>query len=134
MNGVLHHIEINVSDIEKSISFWRWLLTEKFNYIQCRKWEGGIEFKLGSTHIIFVQTDKNYSDSIFNLRKPGLNHLAFRCDSQQFVDSLTRELKERSITILYTDRHPFAGGKNYYAVFFEDPDKIKVEVVVNEIE
>jgi catechol 2,3-dioxygenase-like lactoylglutathione lyase family enzyme len=33
------------------------------------------------------------------------------------------------MTILYQDRHPHAGGENYYAVFFEDPDRIKVELV-----
>jgi hypothetical protein len=28
-----------------------------------------------------------------------------------------------------TLRSPFAGGASHYAVFFEDPDRIKVEVV-----
>ena len=40
--------------------------------------------------------------------------------------------EERSITVLYKHRHPFAGGDDYYAVFFEDPDRMKVEVVVTE--
>ena len=44
-------------------------------------------------------------------------------------DELTEKLRRRGITILYEDRHPFAGGSDYYAVFFEDPDRIKVEVV-----
>lgn len=53
--------------------------------------------------------------------------MAFHCDSKAFVDKLTVELKEKDVTILYADKHPHAEG--YYAVFFEDPDRIKVEVV-----
>jgi len=32
--------------------------------------------------------------------------------------------------ILYADRHPHAGGPDSYAVFFEDPERIKVELTV----
>ena len=59
----------------------------------------------------------------------GLNHLAFHADSRQQVDEMTEKLKGRGVTLLYTDRHPFAGGENHYAVYFEDPDRIKVELV-----
>ena len=59
----------------------------------------------------------------------GLNHLAFHALSRQHVDDVTRKLEAKGVTILYTDRHPFAGGEDYYAVFFEDPDRIKVELV-----
>jgi hypothetical protein len=41
---------------------------------------------------------------------------------------MTCELRERGVTILYEDRHPYAGGDDYYAVFFEDPDRMKVEI------
>jgi catechol 2,3-dioxygenase-like lactoylglutathione lyase family enzyme len=45
---------------------------------------------------------------------------------------MTVKLKEKGINILYTEKHPFAGGDNYYAVYFEDPDRIKVELVAPE--
>jgi len=32
MEGVLHHVEIYVSNLEQSTRFWKWLLTEKFTY------------------------------------------------------------------------------------------------------
>jgi hypothetical protein len=38
-------------------------------------------------------------------------------------------LRRRGTGILYQDRHPHAGGDDNYAVFFEDPDRIKVELV-----
>lgn len=132
MNGNIHHVEIYVSDLEKSVLFWKWLLTEKFSYTIFQKWDKGISFKLGDTYIVFVQTEKKYLESSYNRKNTGLNHLAFHCDSREFVDSLTKELREKNINILYEDKHPLAGGDDYYAVFFEDPDRIKVEVVAVE--
>ena len=132
MNGTIHHIEINVSDLEKSTGFWKWLLTEKFSYTILQNWDNGISFKFEETYLVFVQTDKEYLDSSFHRKNVGINHLAFHCGSREFVDLLTKELRERNINILYVDRHPFAGGNNNYAVFFECPDKIKIEVVANE--
>jgi catechol 2,3-dioxygenase-like lactoylglutathione lyase family enzyme len=57
-----------------------------------------------------------------------LNHLAFHARSKQQVDEVMRELHAKGVTVLYNDKHPNAGGKSY-AVFFEDPDRIKVELV-----
>ncbi len=129
MNGTLHHVEIYVSDLKRSTDFWSWLLTEKLSYTEFQKWEQGISFKFNETYIVFVQTEAKYSEVAYNRKNTGLNHLAFHCDSIEFIETLTKELKERSVTILYEDKHPFAGGNYYYAVFFEDPDRIKVEVV-----
>ncbi len=132
MNGIIHHIEIYVSDLKRTILFWEWLLTKKFTYEIFQKWDRGISFKLGETYIVFVQTEKKYLSNPYNRKNTGLNHLAFHCSSKEFVDTLTKELKEKNINILYADKHPYAGGENYYAVFFEDPDRIKVEVVADE--
>lgn len=127
MNGTIHHIEIYVSDLEKTTLFWEWLLTSKFSYTKFQEWQHGVSFKLKDTYIVFVQTEDSYLDIAYHRKRTGLNHLAFHCDSKAFVDKLTAELKEKDVTILYADKHPHA--EDYYAVFFEDPDRIKVEVV-----
>jgi catechol 2,3-dioxygenase-like lactoylglutathione lyase family enzyme len=59
----------------------------------------------------------------------GLNHLSFDGGDREFVDTITVKLKQKGVKILYEDKHPYAGGENYYAVYFEDPDRIKVEIV-----
>ncbi|TWM56020.1 hypothetical protein CHCC14814_2001 [Bacillus paralicheniformis] len=41
---------------------------------------------------------------------------------------MTMKLRERGCRILYEDRHPFAGGSGHYALYTEDPDRIKVEL------
>ncbi|MCM2279063.1 MAG: VOC family protein [Oligoflexia bacterium] len=127
VKGVLHHIELYVSDLRRSIQFWKWFL-ESLGYEQFQEWEAGISFRLGDTYIVFVQTEARFLDVAYHRCRTGLNHLAFHAESPAHVDRLAEELKSRRVTILYEDRHPFAGDQNY-SVFFEDPDRIKVEVV-----
>ena len=125
--GLLHHIEINVSDLDASSAFWGWLL-ESFGYVLCQQWAEGRSWKKDETYIVFVQTDKKYLAHTYHRRHTGLNHLAFHADSREDVDRYTAELRHRNIKILYEDRHPHAGGEKDYAVYFEDPDRIKVEI------
>jgi catechol 2,3-dioxygenase-like lactoylglutathione lyase family enzyme len=125
---MLHHVEIYVSDLEKSIEFWDWFLIT-LGYEQYQKWEHGISWKYNETYLVFVQTEQRFLEIPYHRSRVGLNHLAFHAKSKEHVDSITKELEEKGISILYKDRHPYAGGKDYYAVFFEDPDRIKVELV-----
>ncbi|MBM7580981.1 VOC family protein [Jeotgalibacillus terrae] len=125
---MIHHIELYVSDLKKSTVFWGWLL-EELGYELFQEWESGRSWKYGETYLVFVQTEEAYQDVPYHRKRTGLNHLAFHADSRKHVDQLTEKLRAEGIPILYEDRHPFAGGEDYYAVFFEDPDRMKVEVV-----
>ncbi|WP_059170401.1 VOC family protein [Bacillus sp. FJAT-27445] len=126
--GLLHHIELYVSELKKTIEFWGWFL-EELGYDTYQSWEGGHSWKLGDTYIVFVQAEDQFLDTPYHRCRVGLNHLAFHGKSRQQIDDMTEKLKEKGVNILYADRHPFAGGPDYYAVFFEDPDRIKVELV-----
>ncbi|MDA3813905.1 MAG: VOC family protein [Candidatus Cloacimonetes bacterium] len=126
--GKLHHIEIYVDDLEKTKGFWSWFLQE-LGYKEFQKWEEGFSFKLAETYIVFVQTEERFRNIKYHRCRSGLNHLAFHGSSSEFIDELTIKLRARQINILYEDRHPFAGGENVYAVYFEDTDRMKVEVV-----
>ncbi|MDP4085256.1 MAG: VOC family protein [Bacillota bacterium] len=126
--GLLHHIEIYVSNISKSINFWGWFL-EELGYSSFQEWKSGQSWKIGDTYIVFVQTEEWFLDVPYHRCRVGLNHLAFYAASRQHVDDITKKLEEKGISILYKDQHPFAGGDNHYAVYFEDPDRIKVELV-----
>lgn len=125
---MLHHVEINVTDLRIATEFWGWFLNE-LNYEVYQKWDKGISWKFEKTYIVFVQTEERFIKAGFHRSQVGLNHLAFYADSRKQVDQMTKNLKERNISILYQDRHPFAGGVDHYAVFFEGPDRMKVELV-----
>ncbi|MEH7274285.1 VOC family protein [Neobacillus vireti] len=127
-NSMLHHVEIYVSSLPRSIEFWGWLLP-KLGYEQFQKWDSGISWKYRETYLVFVQAEERFLNIPYHRCRVGLNHLAFHAKSKEHVDDLTEALREKGIQILYKDKHPYAGGDDYYAVFFEDPDRIKVELV-----
>lgn len=126
--GLIHHIEIYVSNLERSAAFWGWFLSE-LGYKPYQQWEEGCSWKLEDTYLVFVQAKEKYMDVSYNRCRVGLNHLAFHALSRAQVDELTSGVRARGMNVLYQDQHPFAGGENYYALYFEDPDRIKVELV-----
>ena len=127
--GQLHHVEIYVSNLEQSSSFWGWFLGE-LGYTLYQSWDKGRSYILGDTYIVFVQTEERFLDVAYHRCRTGLNHLAFHASSREQVDHLKSLLEQRGVVLLYPEKAPFAGGA--YGLFFEDPDRIKVELVAPE--
>lgn len=130
MIGKLHHVEIYVKNLKVSLDFWGWLL-DLLGYKLFQQWDGGASYILDETYIVFVQAEERFLDIPYHRCRPGLNHLAFYGGSKEKIDEITLKLKDRGVTILYGDRHPFAGGEDCYGVYFEDPDRMKVEITAD---
>jgi catechol 2,3-dioxygenase-like lactoylglutathione lyase family enzyme len=123
--GELHHVELYASDLDASVEFWDWLLGE-LGYELKNDWEQGRSWVNGPTYVVLVQADE--TDRPFDRQAAGLNHLAFHAASRQQVDSLTEGVRKREdVSLLFEERHPYAGG--YYALYCEAPEGVKVEVV-----
>ena len=59
---------------------------------------------------------------------PGLHHIAFSADSREAVDTFHHFLRADGITVLDPPaEYDYRPG--YYAVFFADPDGLKLELV-----
>lgn len=129
---MLHHIEIYVSEIEQSFSFWSELL-ERIGYTAEARWQDGFTLQQGNgTYLTFVQVAERHAHRPYHRSGIGLNHLAFRVPTRAGVDDLRAYCLEKEITCLYDERYPFPnGGTDYYALFIEDPDRIKVEFVAD---
>ncbi|WYP27402.1 VOC family protein [Alkalihalobacillus sp. FSL W8-0930] len=125
---MIHHIELYVSNVEESKAFWGWLL-EDLGYTLYQEWDEGFSFKQDHSYIVFVQVEPRFIEEGYHRKRIGLNHLAFFGRSRVHIDELTNSLQERGTRLLYQNTHPYAGGDKHYAVYFEDPDRIKVEVV-----
>jgi catechol 2,3-dioxygenase-like lactoylglutathione lyase family enzyme len=125
--GPIHHIELNVSDLARSGEFWGWLLTW-LGYTEYQRWDGGRSWILDHTYIVLVQTEPRFREAGYHRGRTGLNHVAFHVESTAAVEELVAELRARGGDVLYGDRHPHAGGGHHYAAFFEDPDRIKIEI------
>lgn len=124
---MLHHIELYVSNLNLSRSFWSWLLSH-MGYELFQDWPQGFSYKHGETYIVFVEVEGGHETPPYHRKRVGLNHLAFHAPSRQAIDDLAIELGQRGVPILYGS--PMADGESY-AVFFEDPDRIKVEYTCN---
>lgn len=113
--GLLHHVEINVSDLQEAREFYNEFF-EKLGYNLFQEWEKGFSMKLGETYIVFVQTEERFLQKKYHRKQTGLNHLAFHVENKKAVDEWTEWLNRRECKILYKDKHPYAGGSDHYAV------------------
>jgi catechol 2,3-dioxygenase-like lactoylglutathione lyase family enzyme len=125
---LLHHIEIYVSDLERSIAFWTPFM-EKLGY-QAERWSGGMNYlNEGEAYFCFLQAPAEHLSAGYHRKRVGLNHLAFEAKSRAHVDELAAWVANNGYATLYESRYPYASGPGYYALYCEDPDRIKVEVV-----
>lgn len=130
---MLHHVEIYVSKIDASRAFWTNILA-KIGWELSGNWKDGFTLVRGEdAYLTFVQVAKKYKSHTYHRCGVGLNHLAFKVKTRQEVDAIRQYCLDNNIPNLYDDKYPFAnGGKDYYALFVEDPDRIKVEFVVSD--
>lgn len=130
MKGQIHHIELWVPNLEKTLKFWRWIL-EYLGYQQYQKWDNGVSFKLGVTYIAFEQVDKE-NLSQYNRKKVGLNHLAFHLGSQSEIKNLVKLLNQKGIPLLYQVQEKYLYNGENKVIHIEDPDGFEIEFVANE--
>lgn len=128
--GVLHHIEINVSDLTRSTELWGWLL-ERLGYEPGESWTGGKSWRLDQSYIILVQVQERHRYAGYHRRRIGLCHIAFSIGSLDELNRLKKDLEARNIPILYGQKYPNASGPSHVALYLEDPDRIKIELVVS---
>ncbi|MEV7111716.1 glyoxalase [Streptomyces anulatus] len=105
--GSLHHVEVWVPDLPRTIADWQWLL-EDLGYTLHQSWENGRSWNLGSTYLVFEQSPALTGEHHDRLA-PGLNHLAFHIETP--------------------DRHPHAGGSHQHAAYLESRDGFEIELV-----
>jgi catechol 2,3-dioxygenase-like lactoylglutathione lyase family enzyme len=125
----LHHLDLNVRDLGTSERFYRDLL-HRFGLQEIERAEHWVSFGTDSCYITLVQTGEPFLYHGFHRKRIGVNHLAFPALTQRAVDELHAWLVGRGVTILYGG--PMDMGTEEapnYAVYFEDPDRMKLEYV-----
>ncbi len=124
INGMAH-IQLTVSDMERSVPFYDRLLhslgmttivdTPEFYY--CIGGRTGVAISPASSELRARQ---------FQQRSPGLHHFCFRTRSREDVDEVYEVALGLSAEIVHPPQEDeFAPG--YYSVLFEDPDGIRIE-------
>lgn len=118
-----------MSDLDRSIKFWTPFM-KRLGY-EPERWSEGMNYVTGEhdPYLCLLQAPAQYLGAGYHRKRVGLNHLAFRGRSRAQVDELAAWVKHAGYALLYEDRYPYATAPEYYAMYCEDPDRIKVEVV-----
>ncbi|MGH7642965.1 MAG: VOC family protein [Candidatus Dormibacteria bacterium] len=127
VRGELNHVEVWVTNLERAIATWAWLL-ESLGYSPFQKWAVGRSWLLRGTYIVIEQSTA-ISAKHHDRCRPGVNHLAFHAGRYQDVDDLVGRAGAHGWSLLFADRHPHAGGPEHYAAYLEDQDGFEVELV-----
>lgn len=123
----LHHIELWVADLERARACWGWLL-ERLDWSPYQDWPAGVSWRSGDTYLVIERSPALRGDRHDRLR-PGLNHLAFHVPTRHGLDALVTEASRHGWTLMFADRHPYAGGPRHYAAYLENADGFEVELV-----
>ena len=125
----LHHVELWVPDLTGALPGWRWLL-ETMGWTPYQDWSGGRSWRLGGVYLVIEQSPA-MTASDHDRCRPGLNHLAFHAGSPADVDALVAAAPSHGWTLMFADRHPYAGGSDNYAAYLSDPYGYEVELVAD---
>ena len=130
----IDHLDLVVTSLERSLVFYRGLL-EPLGYSRTSEIEGergervvyvGREGGMGSVSLREAQSAAH--EVPYDRYGIGLHHLAFAAPSREVVDERAEWLRANGATI-ESGPEEYGYTPGYYAVFFYDPDGIKLELV-----
>ena len=131
MAAGVHHIDLVVSSIERSLPFYRDLLGP-LGYVGISEVEGErgetIYYLWGPSTSLGLREAQSEREQPVDRYEVGLHHLAFDAVARSAVDERADWLVARGAEIESGPKE-YAYQLGYYAVFFYDPDGIKLEIV-----
>ena len=124
------HLSIVVKDLKKSEIFYDKLLTY-FGFRKVTSEENSYGWSNGPNAFWINQVQDSYKDKEFHRKNIGISHIAFRAVSKEAVDRFYKEfLLTNKVHVLYGGPKEYSRyHQGYYAVYFEDPDRIKLELM-----
>jgi catechol 2,3-dioxygenase-like lactoylglutathione lyase family enzyme len=126
----VHHVDLVVSSIERSLPFYTQLLGQLgFHSVSEVEGERGetIWYLTGPGTGIGLREAQSEAPP-YDRYRVGLHHLAFEADSRAQVDELADWVRGQGLE-LESEPQEYTYLPGYYAVFFYDPDGLKLEIV-----
>ena len=119
----LDHVDLTVNDLARSIPFYEKVL----GALGFRRVPHATYVAWANAHLAIVLRPAE-RNAVFDRYRVGLHHLAFEAPSRAHVDESAEWLRERGAEI-ESGPEEYSYVPGYYAVFFYDPDGIKLEIV-----
>lgn len=130
----IDHLDLVVTDLERSLAFYAELL-RPLGYVRQSEIAGErgervvyLDRAEGRNSVSLRQCQSDAHGVPYDRYAVGLHHLAFSARSRVMVDELARWAAGRGATI-ESGPQEYDYTPGYYAVFFYDPDGIKLEIV-----
>jgi catechol 2,3-dioxygenase-like lactoylglutathione lyase family enzyme len=121
------HLVLTVRDFQRSKAFYAKLLgflgfKLKYDYADMAGWSNG------KTLFWISEADAQGKKHKYRKGDIGFHHYAFELSSRNDVDALGEFLEQSGMTVLDPPGEYY--GPSYYAVYFADPDGMKLEGMV----
>jgi glyoxylase I family protein len=126
----VHHVDLVVSSIERSLAFYSELLGPLgFHRVSEVEGERGetIWYLSGPGTSVGLREAQSEAGA-YDRYRIGLHHLAFEASSRRDVDDCAAWLRAQNAE-LESEPQEYTYLPGYYAVFFYDPDGLKLEIV-----
>jgi glyoxylase I family protein len=131
--GSISHIALTVSDLERPTAFYN----RMFDFIGLKAVEvpestqqamkTRLKAWVGPGYSISIRPSKGeFGRRLHDRNAPGFNHLALTAENRSEVEDLYEFLKQVGATILDAPAE-YSYSPGYYAVYFTDPDGLKLE-------
>jgi len=128
-SGGVHHVDLVVSSIERSLPFYRDLLGPLgWHVISEAEGERGETIWYLSGRGTSIGLREAQSEGSPDRYAVGLHHLAIEVASRAAVDERAEWVQEAGCE-LESEPQEFGYLPGYYAVFFYDPDGLKLEIL-----
>ena len=123
----IDHIYLAVSDLDRSERFY----DDVMKILGFRKNtftnEGDHHIQYYNRHFGFVLRPGRHSAPAHDPLSPGLHHFCFRVEDAAAVDAIARRFVEIGVECSAPQLFP-EYAPDYYALFFSDPDGIRLEI------
>ena len=125
---MIHHLALTASNLQRSLSFYDAVLEplgykRKLTFSELATWEGP------EPEILIYQARPGQIANTHLTYDPGVHHVAFFAASREIIDRIGIIAPQAGGTILDRPREDPDYSPGYYAVFFNDPDGIKIEIM-----
>lgn len=119
----IDHLVLRVSDLQKSREFYDYVL--KFlGFRLLDEYEDAVGWTNGKTRLWIGQAGAAGRERPYRAGAIGFHHYAFQLENRAAVDALHEHVRKRDIEVADP---PDEYYEDYYAVFFLDPDGMKLE-------
>lgn len=124
----LDHISLTTNDMEATKKFYKELFADFLGWETI--YDESYYFmvgKLPGLRIGFGNSAEAFNKDTFDRYRIGLHHFGIEVDSKEVIDEIYTKLLEMNATILDKPQFYPDYGENHYALFYQDPNGLKME-------